>query len=77
MKLKTIITRRRIRVVSGIAILAALVGSFSFAGPYRPVEPLPPGIIDMHCHVAGLGAGGSGCLVSKKLRHSWRFKIYL
>ncbi len=31
----------------------------------------------MHCHVAGIGAGGSGCFVSPRLRHNFRFKIYL
>jgi predicted TIM-barrel fold metal-dependent hydrolase len=45
--------------------------------PYRPIEPIPPGIVDMHCHVAGIGAGDSGCFVSPKLRDNWRFGIYL
>src|SRR2546429_7933252 len=45
--------------------------------PYRPIEPLPANIIDTHCHVAGIGAGGSGCFVSAKLRDSWKFNIYL
>ena len=31
----------------------------------------------MHCHVAGLGGGGSGCFVSEKLRDNWRFGTYL
>ncbi len=47
------------------------------ARPFRPVEPLPAGIVDMHCHIAGLGAGGSGCFVSPRLRDNWRFNIYL
>jgi hypothetical protein len=47
------------------------------AGPYRPVEPLPPDIVDMHCHIAGIGAGNSGCFISPELRNSWRFRIYL
>ncbi len=45
--------------------------------PYRPVEPIPAGIMDMHCHIAGIGAGGSGCFISPKLRDNWRFNIYL
>jgi len=32
--------------------------------------------VDTHCHLAGLGAGGSGCFVSPRLRHNWRFNIY-
>jgi len=31
----------------------------------------------MHCHTAGIGAGGSGCFISTKLRHSWKFGVYL
>ena len=34
-------------------------------------------IIDIHCHTAGIGAGGSGCFVSSTLRDSWRYGIYL
>jgi uncharacterized protein len=47
------------------------------ARPFRPVEPIPAGIVDMHCHIAGIGAGGSGCFVSPRLRNNWRFKTYL
>jgi hypothetical protein len=47
------------------------------ARPFRPVEPIPVGIVDMHCHIAGIGAGGSGCYVSPKMRDNWRFNIYL
>ncbi len=49
-----------------------------FQGPYARVSPLPPErIIDMHCHVAGIGAGGSGCFVSEAMRRNFRFGIYL
>lgn len=34
-------------------------------------------IIDIHCHTAGIGAGGSGCFVSPSLRRSWKYRIYL
>ncbi|MCP4393883.1 MAG: hypothetical protein GY804_06400 [Alphaproteobacteria bacterium] len=34
-------------------------------------------IIDMHCHTAGVGGGGSGCFVSPKLQNNWKFKHYL
>lgn len=60
------------------ATLAVLFACFRLpARPFRPGEPLPVGIIDMHCHIAGLGAGGSGCLISPRLRNNWRFNIYL
>lgn len=31
----------------------------------------------MHCHTAGIGAGGSGCFVSPAMRDSVKFSIYL
>lgn len=34
-------------------------------------------IVDIHCHAAGIGAGGSGCFISPALRRSWKFRIYL
>ena len=34
-------------------------------------------IIDIHCHIAGIGAGGSGCFVSPALRGNWRYRVYL
>lgn len=34
-------------------------------------------IIDIHCHTAGIGAGGSGCFVSPALMGSWKYRIYL
>lgn len=34
-------------------------------------------ILDMHCHVAGIGAGGSGAFVSDEMRNSWKYHVYL
>ena len=63
---------------AGLVALLALARWVFFAGPYRPVEPLPAApIVDVHCHVAGLGFGGSGCFVSPALRDNWRFGFYL
>jgi len=33
-------------------------------------------ILDMHVHVAGIGAG-SGCFIAPRLRGNWRFGLYL
>jgi predicted TIM-barrel fold metal-dependent hydrolase len=35
------------------------------------------GLIDIHCHTAGIGTGGSGCFVSQGLRSSFRYRFYL
>ena len=68
--------RRRKITVTGILAVVFACASLP-ARPFRPVEPIPAGIVDMHCHIAGIGAGGSGCFVSPRLQHNWRFKIYL
>lgn len=34
-------------------------------------------IIDVHCHTAGIGAGGSGCFVSGAMRRNIRFPFFL
>lgn len=34
-------------------------------------------VVDIHCHTAGIGAGGSGCFISPALRNSWKYKVYL
>ena len=63
-----------------LVLLAIPLGCLALclpARPYQPLEPIPGGIVDMHCHLAGLGAGGSGCFVSEHLRHNWRFGLYL
>ena len=61
-----------------IGILLACAGCACLTPrPYRPVEPLPAAIVDMHCHIAGIGAGDSGCFISPRLRDNWRFNIYL
>lgn len=39
--------------------------------------PTSAHVIDIHCHTAGIGAGGSGCFVSPALRRSWRYRVYL
>jgi predicted TIM-barrel fold metal-dependent hydrolase len=43
----------------------------------QTVEMPDPTIVDIHCHTAGIGSGGSGCFVSPALCKSWRFPHYL
>jgi uncharacterized protein len=64
----------------GAVLLVSLITACAvfYQGPYRPVEPVPQAkLIDLHCHTAGIGAGGSGCFVSKAMRDSYKFDIYL
>ena len=61
------------------AKLPALLLSLACAAV--PAFALPPddpaGILDMHVHVAGIGAGGSGCYLAPALRDSYKFRFYL
>ena len=69
---------KRIKVL--VVFIVLTLGWFCVglpARPFRPVEPIPAGIVDMHCHIAGIGAGGSGCWVSPRMLNNWRFNIYL
>ena len=60
--------------VLGLLALRVLI----FRGPMRgPVSPPPTAISDMHCHTAGIGAGGSGAWISDEMRKSWKFRLYL
>lgn len=43
----------------------------------KPVSAPPKGLLDMHCHTAGIGHCGSGSWVSDELRGSWKFPLYL
>ena len=75
-KPKSPFAARRKKIIL-VGVLAVAVWICLPAQFFHPVEPIPAGIVDMHCHIAGIGAGGSGCFVSPRLRHNWRFKIYL
>lgn len=62
----------------GILLVLVILRVVFFKGPMAPVEGIPPkGLLDMHCHTAGFGAGGSGARVSETLRKSWKFNLYL
>ena len=67
----------------GLMILLTTVTGYAgrwllFSGPYRPTEPLPEAkLLDIHCHSAGIGAGNSGCFVSRQMEASYKFGIYL
>ena len=60
------------------AVTLPIVGCAGFFRRSNPPPQLLPAapIVDMHCHVAGLGADGSGCFVSDRLRRSWKVAFY-
>lgn len=66
------------KVVLALMAAVLVLRWLLFHGPVREVEMAPEsGIVDLHCHVAGIGAGLSGCFVADRLRRSWRLEHYL
>lgn len=61
----------------GLLALAPVVRELLYQGPHVAGNEHPPtDILDMHCHVAGIGSG-SEAWVSEGLRNSWKFPLYL
>lgn len=60
-------------------LLVLVIAGFACTALYQlcpAAEILPgPGYLDMHVHAAG--AGGSGCFLSERMRHGYKFKFYL
>ncbi|MFO1459880.1 MAG: amidohydrolase family protein [Verrucomicrobiota bacterium] len=62
----------------GLILLAGAGRLALFRGPYRTPKPVPPPpLVDLHVHTAGIGAGDSGCQISRALQDSYKFRIYL
>jgi predicted TIM-barrel fold metal-dependent hydrolase len=60
------------------AVLLLVLRYFFFQGPVLPPLPLPSTrIIDIHCHCAGIGAGGSGCFVSEGMVRNFKYSFLL
>lgn len=73
-----------IAFVKPIAIATAIAITFAIALPVSGESKdavakitLDGKILDCHVHTAGLGQKGSGCFISKPLRDSYKFPLYL
>jgi predicted TIM-barrel fold metal-dependent hydrolase len=64
------------RIMTAIAAATAISMPLP-TGAAAPGSTAGKTLVDIHCHVAGIGAGGSGCFVSPALRRSWKYRIYL
>jgi len=70
----------RFAIRFGIATVALiLLAILLHRGPAREPQAFPRdhSVTDYHVHVAGIGAGDSGCFISPSLRESYKFGIYL
>lgn len=56
-------------LISMVAVSHHLLGEY--------VMSPDPAIIDIHCHTAGIGSGGSGCFVSSALSRNIRYRFFL
>ena len=71
-------TKRLAKGAVAVVLLLLVLRLVFFSGPFQPLAKRHNELIlDMHCHTAGVGAGSSGCFVSKELRNNFRFNIYL
>ena len=65
-------------IIVGTLLAFFVLRLIFFRGPISEYVSEPPeGILDMHCHTAGIGAGGSEAWISDELRKSWKFGLYL
>lgn len=61
-----------------ISLILMTLRIMLFRGSAESSEELPPkSVIDIHCHVAGTGAGDSGNFLSESIRNSFKYSIYL
>ena len=63
------------RAPAAAALLVAL--AVAFAPAAAPAATDTEGFVDIHAHVAGIGAGDSGVFIGREMRDSFRFPIYL
>ena len=72
---------RRFAVILCCVACLGVVGFFGStpcqASEISAASDPPNNLIDMHVHVAGIGAGGSGAFVNEAMQSGWRFPIYL
>jgi predicted TIM-barrel fold metal-dependent hydrolase len=68
-----------LRIRLAVTMAAILLSHFFAINSSNSSETNRPEkkIIDMHAHIAGIGAGDSGCFISDAMKNSWKFRIYM
>ncbi|MEM7406476.1 MAG: amidohydrolase family protein [Pseudomonadota bacterium] len=71
---------RRWLLRTGLAIGVVALTVTAIVTLWPPADlpgPVAEGIVDWHAHTAGIGAGGSGIVLSPVLRDSYKYPFYL
>ncbi len=69
---------RLTHIVGVLLAVVVLLAILYAAIPVREaVDASGEGYVDMHAHVAGIGAGDSGAFINQEMRESLRFPFYL
>ena len=69
--------RLRWAVGGALIIVGLLALGYALLPADRRQARAGHGVVDMHVHTAGIGAGGSGAFVNKTMRENLRFPFYL
>ena len=64
-------------VLKFFMICSIFIQTDKFIKAEENVIPAVKSITDIHCHVAGLGYGNSGCFISEKMQKNFRFYFFL
>jgi predicted TIM-barrel fold metal-dependent hydrolase len=65
-------------ILCSLILFCLLLDVIPFGAPSEALTTWQPApLVDSHLHVAGIGAGNSGCFVGKELAESYKFGIYL
>lgn len=70
--------KKSLFLLCSLILFCLLLDVIPFGDPSESLtgwQPKP--ITDSHLHVAGIGAGNSGCFVGKQISESYKFGIYL
>lgn len=72
------IPMRRISCVTCLGMVGAILSVLGQAeAPPCSQSGTSHTTVDLHVHVAGLGAGGSGAFINEEMQEGWRFPMYL
>ncbi|OVE80168.1 hypothetical protein BVY02_01100, partial [bacterium J17] len=72
-------TIKKIAIVFSLCCFSFVLAFLFFTSHSAPLSHYAPrkNIIDLHCHVAGIGSGGSGIYLSSQMSESFKLEFYM